>query len=197
MPVSLADIVSALPSDETWGPPTSTDALVDGVPYAPYSKADKLGRMADWNTEGKDRDGRGGRQQYNRNYRGMFLTYTADTFRATTDIPQTSRSMVPAHLLYSPFRLPKTNPHFPLSTILGHQPRHGASVAAALPSSEAVVVVPEISEEGEELFSGSEDEVASKTTTTILEEVGVDAAAGLEVGKTTINHSATGTLPST
>lgn len=69
MPISLADIVSALPSDETWGPPTTTDALVDGVPYAPYSKADKLGRMADWNTEGKDRDGRGGRQQYNRNYR--------------------------------------------------------------------------------------------------------------------------------
>ncbi|KAL9638899.1 MAG: hypothetical protein Q9164_001274 [Protoblastenia rupestris] len=69
MPISLADIVTALPSDETWGPPTTTDALVDGVPYAPYSKGDKLGRMADWTTEGKDREGRGGRQQYNRNYR--------------------------------------------------------------------------------------------------------------------------------
>ncbi|KAL9601383.1 MAG: hypothetical protein Q9219_002559 [cf. Caloplaca sp. 3 TL-2023] len=69
MSLSLADIVSALPSDETWGPPTTTDALVDGVPYAPYSKGDKLGRMADWTAEGKDRDGRGGRQQYNRNYR--------------------------------------------------------------------------------------------------------------------------------
>ena len=43
--------------------------MLDGVPFAPYSKADKLGRMADW-TDGKDRD-RGGRQQYgNRNYRG-------------------------------------------------------------------------------------------------------------------------------
>ncbi|OAG21805.1 eukaryotic translation initiation factor 3 subunit D [Alternaria alternata] len=42
--------------------------MLDGVPFAPYSKADKLGRMADW-TEGKDRE-RGGRQQYgNRNYR--------------------------------------------------------------------------------------------------------------------------------
>ena len=70
MPISLSDIVTALPSDETWGPSTTTDSLVDGVPYAPYSKGDKLGRMADWTTEGKDRDGRGGRQQYNRNYRG-------------------------------------------------------------------------------------------------------------------------------
>ncbi|KAI4274466.1 MAG: hypothetical protein LQ337_003922 [Flavoplaca oasis] len=69
MPVSLADIVTSLPSDESWGPPTTTDALVEGVPYAPYSKGDKLGRMADWTTEGKDREGRGGRQQYNRNYK--------------------------------------------------------------------------------------------------------------------------------
>ncbi|KAL8798102.1 MAG: hypothetical protein Q9182_006953 [Xanthomendoza sp. 2 TL-2023] len=69
MPVSLADIVATLPSDESWGPPTTTDALVDGVPYAPYSKGDKLGRMADWTAEGKDREGRGGRQQYNRNYK--------------------------------------------------------------------------------------------------------------------------------
>ncbi|KAL9584629.1 MAG: hypothetical protein Q9212_002005 [Teloschistes hypoglaucus] len=69
MPISLADLVSKLPSDETWGPPTTADALVDGVPYAPYSKGDKLGRMADWTTEGKDREGRGGRQQYNRNWK--------------------------------------------------------------------------------------------------------------------------------
>ena len=68
---TLSSIVNALPPDETWGPPTTTDALVDGVPYAPYSKGDKLGRMADWTMEGKDREGRGGRQQYNRNYRGV------------------------------------------------------------------------------------------------------------------------------
>jgi len=73
-PASLADLVSALPSDESWGPPTSTDTTLEGVPYAPYSKGDKLGRMADWTSEGKDgRDGRGGRQQYNRNYRGTVL----------------------------------------------------------------------------------------------------------------------------
>ena len=70
-PIALTDIVSALPVEESWGPSTTTETLVNGVPYAPYSKGDKLGRMADWTTEGKDgKDGRGGRQQYNRNYRG-------------------------------------------------------------------------------------------------------------------------------
>ena len=73
-PISLSDIISALPSEDSWGPPTSTETTLNGVPYAPYSKGDKLGRMADWTAEGKDgRDGRGGRQQYNRNYRGLIL----------------------------------------------------------------------------------------------------------------------------
>jgi translation initiation factor 3 subunit D len=71
-PVSLLDLVSALPSNDGWGPAASTETTLDGVPYAPYSKADKLGRMADW-TEGKDRE-RGGRQQYGgRNYRGWIF----------------------------------------------------------------------------------------------------------------------------
>ncbi|KAI9798847.1 MAG: hypothetical protein M1825_004970 [Sarcosagium campestre] len=68
-PISLTDIVSSLPSGEAWGPKTSTDTTLDGVPYAPYSKGDKLGRMADWASEGKDGRERGGRQGYNRNYR--------------------------------------------------------------------------------------------------------------------------------
>src|ERR1700712_2076912 len=73
-PISLSDIISSLPSEDSWGPPTSTETTLNGVPYAPYSKGDKLGRMADWTAEGKDgRDGRGGRQQYNRNYRGTIL----------------------------------------------------------------------------------------------------------------------------
>lgn len=74
-PISLSDIITALPSEDSWGPPTTSETTLNGVPYAPYSKGDKLGRMADWTAEGKDgRDGRGGRQQYNRNYRGA--TYT-------------------------------------------------------------------------------------------------------------------------
>lgn len=71
MPTSIADLISALPDGDGWGPAITTETTLDGVPYAPFSKGDKLGRMADWTTEGKDgRDGRGGRQQYNRNYRG-------------------------------------------------------------------------------------------------------------------------------
>ncbi|KAF2088120.1 eukaryotic translation initiation factor 3 subunit D [Saccharata proteae CBS 121410] len=74
-PASLLDLVSALPASEAWGPPVSNETMLEGVPYAPYSKADKLGRMADW-TEGKDRE-RGGRQGYGgRNYRDQ-QTYGA------------------------------------------------------------------------------------------------------------------------
>ncbi|KAK4998537.1 hypothetical protein LTR66_002243 [Elasticomyces elasticus] len=66
---SLLDLVKALPTDPSWGPPTTTETMLNGVPYAAFSKGDKLGRMADWTTEGKDREGRGGRQQYNQRYR--------------------------------------------------------------------------------------------------------------------------------
>ncbi|KAL2024190.1 hypothetical protein VTK56DRAFT_9346 [Thermocarpiscus australiensis] len=66
---SLVDLLNALPDPgDTWGPPVTSETTLNGVPYAPYSKGDKLGRMADW-ADAKDRDGRGGRQQYNRNYR--------------------------------------------------------------------------------------------------------------------------------
>ncbi|KAI7978308.1 hypothetical protein EIK77_001251 [Talaromyces pinophilus] len=55
-PISIADIVSALPSGDEWGPSTPSETTLDGVPYAPFSKGDKLGRMADWTAEGKDRE---------------------------------------------------------------------------------------------------------------------------------------------
>jgi translation initiation factor 3 subunit D len=68
-PMSIADLVAALPAEDTWGPATPSDNMLDGVPYAPFSKGDKLGRMADWTGDGKGGD-RGGRQAYSRNYRG-------------------------------------------------------------------------------------------------------------------------------
>ena len=70
---ALVDLIESLPDNAgTWGPSITTETTLNGVPYAPYSKGDKLGRMADWTADSKDgRDGRGGRQQYNRNYRGM------------------------------------------------------------------------------------------------------------------------------
>jgi translation initiation factor 3 subunit D len=67
--ISLADTISQLSVNGEWGPEAVSSTTLDGVPYAPYSKGDKLGRMADWTQEGKDREGRGGRQ-FNRNYRG-------------------------------------------------------------------------------------------------------------------------------
>ena len=78
-PLELNTLIAALPEHESgWGPPASVESALNEVPYAPYSKGDKLGRMADWTSEGgKDgRDQRGGRQGYNRNYRGKyFLQY--------------------------------------------------------------------------------------------------------------------------
>lgn len=71
-PTSIADLVAALPAEDSWGPASSADNMLNGVPYAPFSKGDKLGRMADWTAESKDRE-RQGRQQYNRNFRGRFF----------------------------------------------------------------------------------------------------------------------------
>ncbi|RMZ78553.1 hypothetical protein DV737_g3805, partial [Chaetothyriales sp. CBS 132003] len=66
--ISLADTISQLSVDDEWGPTVTSSATLDGVPYAPFSKGDKLGRMADWTQEGKEGRDRGGRQ-YGRNYR--------------------------------------------------------------------------------------------------------------------------------
>lgn len=90
--ILLADTVDSLSLDDEWGPETVTSTTLDGVPYAPYSKGDKLGRMADWTQEGKDgRDGRANRQ-FNRNYRGEQLE--GSTASESTNIySQTNRSM--------------------------------------------------------------------------------------------------------
>ncbi|KAI6889427.1 hypothetical protein KC318_g8524, partial [Hortaea werneckii] len=70
-PISLKDlneVIDSLPQENAWGPSTTTETTLNGVPYAPFSKGDKLGRMADWTSDGKDRE-RGGRQQFNQRYR--------------------------------------------------------------------------------------------------------------------------------
>jgi translation initiation factor 3 subunit D len=59
-------------STESWGPGDEwhLEGALKDVPFAPFSKGDKLGRAADWTAENKDgRDPRS-RQGYNRNYRG-------------------------------------------------------------------------------------------------------------------------------
>ncbi len=68
-------ICESCPPSDGWGPSVTTETTLEGVPYAPFSKGDKLGRMADWTAEGKDRE-RGGRMQYNRNYRGEHFFFS-------------------------------------------------------------------------------------------------------------------------
>ncbi|KAL5612277.1 hypothetical protein BROUX41_000183 [Berkeleyomyces rouxiae] len=55
------------PAGDGWGQAVTNSTTLNGVPYAPFSKGDKLGRMADWTSDGKERDGRG--KQFNRNFR--------------------------------------------------------------------------------------------------------------------------------
>lgn len=75
-------------SQSGWGP-VGLSAQFRDIPYAPYSKADKLGRIADWSapegTQGKDGRGgagdqRGGRAGF-RNFRGSALHHrNGETF---------------------------------------------------------------------------------------------------------------------
>ena len=78
---SLAQIIAALPDGDGWGPPVTTESTLNGVPYAPYSKGDKLGRMADWTVDSKDGRERGGRNQYNRYNRGTSRYMDCRTYR--------------------------------------------------------------------------------------------------------------------
>ncbi|KAG9253638.1 eukaryotic translation initiation factor 3 subunit D [Emericellopsis atlantica] len=88
-------ICESCPPSDGWGPAVTTETTLDGVPYAPFSKGDKLGRMADWTTEGKDNQ-RGGRQQYNRNYRDqqVYGAGSAITFNAPVAEDESSFSIV-------------------------------------------------------------------------------------------------------
>jgi translation initiation factor 3 subunit D len=88
-------VCEACPPGDGWGPSVTTETTLDGVPYAPFSKGDKLGRMADWTTEGKDRE-RGGRTQYNRNYRDqqVYGASHALTFNAPVAEDESSFSVV-------------------------------------------------------------------------------------------------------
>lgn len=95
MASSLADLIAALPAEDGWGPPPTSETTLNGVPYAPFSKGDKLGRMADWTADSKDRE-RGGRQQYNRNYRDqqIYGAGSAPVFAAPVAEDESSFSIV-------------------------------------------------------------------------------------------------------
>ncbi|KAH8675663.1 putative eukaryotic translation initiation factor 3 subunit D [Xylariales sp. PMI_506] len=92
---SLADLIAALPAEDGWGPPNTTETTLNGVPYAPFSKGDKLGRMADWTADSKGGE-RGGRQQYNRNFRDqqIYGAGSAPVFAAPVAEDESSFSLV-------------------------------------------------------------------------------------------------------
>jgi hypothetical protein len=128
--ISLAETISQLSVNGEWGPETVSSTTLDGVPYAPYSKGDKLGRMADWTQEGKDREGRGGRQ-FNRNYRGLSQD-TPVYFTQRLILTQINKSMEQAHPHSLLFKLLKTNqPSLSLTTRVSQLRLEHLAVAAA------------------------------------------------------------------
>ncbi|KAG6012304.1 hypothetical protein E4U54_007608 [Claviceps lovelessii] len=92
--IDYINICESCPPGDGWGPSVTTETTLDGVPYAPFSKGDKLGRMADWTSEGKDRER--GRNQYNRNYRDQqaYGASHAVTFNAPPAEDESSFSIV-------------------------------------------------------------------------------------------------------
>ncbi len=75
-PFSLADLASPL---DPWGPPASVPSALrfSDVPYAPFSKGDKLGKAADWSTDAAKDTKDQKRTQYNRGQRDPFHAYGA------------------------------------------------------------------------------------------------------------------------
>ncbi|KAG6136933.1 hypothetical protein E4U12_000945 [Claviceps purpurea] len=92
--IDYIKVCESCPAGDGWGPSVTTETTLNGVPYAPFSKGDKLGRMADWTSEGKDRDR--GRNQYNRNYRDQqaYGASLAATFSAPPAEDESSFSIV-------------------------------------------------------------------------------------------------------
>ncbi|KAG6017965.1 hypothetical protein E4U43_008092 [Claviceps pusilla] len=92
--IDYINICESCPPGDGWGPSVTTETTLNGVPYAPFSKGDKLGRMADWTSEGKDRER--GRNQYNRNYRDQqaYGASHAVTFNAPPAEDESSFSIV-------------------------------------------------------------------------------------------------------
>lgn len=68
-------------TSESWGPPATVPAELrfNEVPYAPFFKGDKLGKVADWTAEAT-KDGKDQRkQQYGRGFRDPYHAYGASS----------------------------------------------------------------------------------------------------------------------
>lgn len=221
MTSSIADLISALPDGDGWGPPVTTETTLDGVPYAPFSKGDKLGRMADWTSDGKDgRDGRGGRAQYNRNYRGACAkafsiqdylvahlslrgSHEADLMPFLPYIQTNRHTAQPVPPSLPPPQSSKTKPPSPSSLMSATRARHASAVAPYSPVAVASAVVPEETLVAAAKPSTAQEAVAVPVATTPDEEGArtrvavVQAVADDLAGRTTTSRSATATLAST
>ncbi|KAF9335725.1 hypothetical protein BG006_010798 [Podila minutissima] len=87
--MSAFTLPSVTDSKSGWGP-VSLSAQFRDIPYAPYSKADKLGRIADWSapegTQGKDQRGGAADQRGNRpgfrNFRDNYVPFGSNAANA-------------------------------------------------------------------------------------------------------------------
>ncbi|KAG0345526.1 hypothetical protein BG004_003632 [Podila humilis] len=87
--MSAFTLPSVTDSKSGWGP-VGLSAQFRDIPYAPYSKADKLGRIADWSapegTQGKDQRGGAGDQRGNRpgfrNFRDNYVPFGSNAANA-------------------------------------------------------------------------------------------------------------------
>jgi hypothetical protein len=193
--LSLADTISQLSVGDEWGPETTTSTTLDGVPYAPFSKGDKLGRMADWTQEGKEGRDRGGRQ-YGRNFRGESRE---QLIKNRINISQISKSTVRAHRPSSLSRSPKTSPRSRSSTTLAHPLRLVPLVVAVNSHSAAEAREALPSEAAREAASSALVKAVHNSKTNIM-TTGVDVVdvvAAALVGVITTSPSATVTLRST
>ncbi|KAK9455354.1 eukaryotic translation initiation factor 3 subunit D [Dipodascopsis uninucleata] len=102
-PLSPFTIPSLPTAKAPWGPstsiPSATTSAFEGSPYAPFSKSDKLGKMADWTQDAsrQGRDQRNGRQNYGRGHRDPYQAYgssTASSFQFQNIEDESSFSLV-------------------------------------------------------------------------------------------------------
>jgi len=79
------DLSNLAPSSNIWGPPTSVpdELRFSDIPYAPFSKTDKLGKAADWNAnEGFNKDQKDKGKRFQRDYFHAYGVSDASSFAA-------------------------------------------------------------------------------------------------------------------
>lgn len=170
-------------STDTWGPGDEwqLEGALKDVPFAPFSKGDKLGRAADWTSENKDgRDPRS-RQGYNRNYRGPLIPFR---FLAKSDKQINIKRMERVQHHHSHINMAKMKPRSQ-SSIIAPCLNHEHTIVLEMPSAD--VVAPNAVEE-----DNFKDLVAVEVAVVAINKAddgGQVSVAADSAGKITINHN--------